>query len=157
MKYMKFIMSLLFIVSVGTLVSVAPSSEVDLQGYLADTNAENSKFTDAIKKAGSDKVKITKASKAHAKAIQAIRQKHKAGLREYYKSAYQQDDVKRKAWQTAEAALKKQYQAKLGTYWDKLKQIEKAFSDSMSALRAEYSVPLKAYEQENRKLVEKYW
>ena len=135
---------------------VVPAAEADLQGYLADTNAENAKYLAEIKKAGSNQAQITNASKAHVKALRAIRKKHKAGIQEYYKSIYQRDDAKREAWQTAEAALKKQYEPKLGKYWDKVKQ-EKAFSDSLKALRKEYSVPLKAYQEDNRKLVEKYW
>jgi len=157
MKRIHIIFSLVLVAS-GTICALPVSSaDSDLQGYLGDTNAENSKYLTAIKKAGNDQEKITAASKDHVKALEAIRQKHKAGVQEYYKSAYQQDKAKQAAWRAAEADLKKQYASKLGKYWDKMKQIEDAFSDSMKALRAEYARPLKAYETANRNIITKYW
>jgi len=157
MKHIKIVLSLVLAVSGIVCALPAGSADSDLQGYLGDTNAENSKFLTAIKKAGNDQAKITAASKHHVKALEAIRQKHKAGVQEYYKSAYQQDKAKQAAWRAAEADLKKQYASKLGKYWDQMKQIENAFNDSLKALRAEYAVPLKIYEAANRKIVTKYW
>lgn len=157
MMHSKIILSL-FLFATGTIfASVVSSPESDLQGYLADTNTENSKFLTVIKKAGDNQAAITTASQEHAKALRAIQQKHRVGLQEYYKSAYQEDKAKQEAWRTAEAALKKQYGSKLGVYWKQLQQVENAYRDSAKALRAEYDIPLKEYQAAHRKLIEKYW
>jgi len=157
MNYVKIVLSLFFVASGTVFGLINSSSESDLQGYLVDKNKENAKYLTAIKKAGDNQAAITLASKNHVKALQAIRQKHKQGVKEYYNSAYQRDDAKRKAWQAARTALKKQYAPKLKGYWAKLKQEENAFADSMKALRAEYGAPLAEYEAASRALIKKYW
>lgn len=157
MKFSYTILSLLLILPSIILIPVSQSSSGDLQKYWTDMEAEISKYVVAIKKAGNDHLKIAEASKDHEKAVRAIRKKHKAGLTEYYKSVYRQNDAKREAWQAALAKLKKEYQPKLGAYWAESKKMAKTYQENWNNLRSKYGAPLKEYEAKLSELDQRYW
>lgn len=159
MKYTKLMGLLFFMFPVATLASytksektaafkkAAPSKETDMQKYWSDMEAEIAKYITAIKKAGNDTVKITAASKAHEKAVMAIRKKHRAGLDQYYKTVYQDNDAQRKEFTEGLAKLKKEYEPKLGTYWKEFRENMTNYNSEQKALRSKYSAPLKEYDK----------
>ena len=156
MNYARITWVLLLIVPSVMATSVPGDSEKDLQAYLTEMEAEVSKYLNEVQKAGNNHSEIAAASKAHVEAMREISRKHRVGLQNYYK-AFEPSEAERKPWQLALAELKKEYESKLGKYWEEQIRIYDVFNHQLKELRARYSKPLKEYQGALSELNKKYF